>query len=76
MDLNNKKAIYEKAIKIWLADDLTSEEKYELIFSENISYHFDFDWYDPDSSYEDDVNYYMMALKEHMLKLERIDKYL
>lgn len=43
--------------------------KYDAIFAMNIwkqirEAGFDFEWYDPDTSYEEDVTYYFRALKE------------
>ena len=76
MNINEKIEIYNKAVRIWEADDLSDDEKYDLIFSDEISRNFNFDWYDPDTSYEEDVNAYMWALEEHINKLKRINKYL
>lgn len=76
MSIEEKKVIYNQAIRIWAANDLSDEEKYDLIFSEKISRNFDFDWYDPDMDYADDVNAFMFALKDHMFYIERISKYL
>jgi hypothetical protein len=47
----------------------TWEVKYSLIFAMEIwkqinEAGYDFDWYDPDTSYEEDVTYYFHALKD------------
>lgn len=68
---NNK--IYERAKRIF-ASDLDWSEKYDMIFSEDISRKFNFDWYDPDCDYEDDVRAFMSALDEHMAKQLIISK--
>lgn len=60
--------IYNNALKIYESNTLTFEEKYHLIFSDDISLKTNFDWYDPDTSYEDDVNAYMSAFTEFMEK--------
>lgn len=69
----NKQKIFEKAKRIVLANDLSWEEKYHLIFSKDISHHFDLDYYDPDTSYQEDTLAFMTALIDYM---ERINKYL
>lgn len=68
--------IYEKADRIRWADDLTSDEKYDLIFSKDISQRVSFDYYDPDTSYEEDVHAFMRGFEEYVDKLKRIEKYL
>jgi len=58
-----------KANEIFLADDLNCSEKYDLIFSKNISQQIykieNFDYYDPGISYEEDVNAHIEAFNEH-----------
>ena len=55
--------------------ELPAETQYHMIFSDKISkkvstifkalnYHFDY--YDPDTSYEEDMDYYLRALREHV----------
>ena len=61
-----KRAAYERARRIY-ESSLEWEQKYDMIFSKEISHLFKFDWYDPDSSYEDDVIAYMQALEAHMI---------
>lgn len=66
-----KVAIYERAKKI-AACDLSWKEKYDMIFSKEISQKLDFDYYDPDSDYDDDVLAFMNAFHEYMTKQEII----
>lgn len=69
--------ILGKANLIFDAKDLDWEEKYDLIFSDNISkrvYHL-FDWYDPDTSYEEDVTYFMNAFREDVEHRNKLSKY-
>ena len=73
MNYEEKKKIYEKAKRI-IASDLEWEEKYDMIFSEEVSHKFSLDYYDPDTSYEEDVIAFMNALDEHMRKQEIISK--
>jgi len=68
-----KYKIYKKAKKI-VESNLSWDEKYDLIFSKEISQQFDFDWYDPDCDYQDDVMAFMDALSEHM-KINEDDIY-
>lgn len=75
-----KYKIYKKAKKI-VESNLSWDEKYDLIFSKEISQQFDFDWYDPDRyfmdkfcDYQDDVMAFMDALSEHM-KINEDDIY-
>lgn len=58
-----------KAIKIFEDESLSWEEKYDAIFSEDISRKIRdtgayVDWCDPDTSYEEDVTAYIKALRE------------
>jgi hypothetical protein len=73
MNYEEKKKIYERAKRI-IASDLEWEEKYDMIFSEEVSRKFSLDYYDPDTSYEEDVMAFMNALDEHMRKQEIISK--
>lgn len=64
--------IYFKAKEIY-ESDMTWEQKYDLIFSEEISSQVYFDYYDPDCGYEDDVIAFMGAFKEYIQnKLEKV----
>jgi hypothetical protein len=77
METKDKIKIYEKAKRIFSSEELTWHEKYDLIFSEEISKNFDFEYYDPDISYQEDVVAYMNALDEYMNKyiiLNKIEK--
>lgn len=73
MTYEEKKKIYERAKRI-IASDLDWEEKYDMIFSEEISRRFSLDYYDPDTSYEEDVIAFMNALGEYMRKQDIISK--
>ena len=53
---------------------LYAEDKYDMIFSDYEKADFRLDWYDPDTSYEEDVFYFKMALDEWMDKQEIIAK--
>ena len=68
-----KKEIYERAKRI-IASDLEWDEKYDMIFSEEVSRKFNLDYYDPDCGYEDDVMAFMNALDEYMRKQDIIKK--
>lgn len=59
--------VYHKAKEI-VASTLSWEEKYDKIFSEEISQQFSFEYYDPDTSYQEDVMAFMNALDEYMKK--------
>ncbi len=67
MNYEEKKGIYDRAKRI-VASDLPWNEKYDMIFSNEISGNFNFDWYDPDMDYEDDVLAFMSAFDKHMEK--------
>lgn len=73
MNYEDKNKIYERAKRI-IASDLEWEEKYDMIFSEEISRKFSLDYYDPDTSYEEDVMAFMNALDEYMRKQDIISK--
>ena len=61
--------LYFKAESI-IKSDMSWEEKYELIFSPEISQKvFEivrFDYYDPDTTYEEDVMAFYNAFKQHL----------
>jgi len=65
--------IYQKAKRI-VASDLDWKEKYDMIFSDEISMKVQFDYYDPDMDYEDDVLAFMNGFDEYMKKQEIIEK--
>lgn len=56
--------------------DAAAETKYELIFSEDgsraLGQIFQLDYYDPDTSYEEDVQAYVAALREKCAELRKI----
>jgi len=68
-------SIYDKAKKIYEAEDLDDEEKYDMIFSDEISRKVSFDYYDPDTSYEEDVAAFMRGFEEHIEIIQRKNKY-
>jgi hypothetical protein len=57
--------VYREANSIY-ESKLSDEAKYDLIFSKKISQKVPFSWYDPDTSYEEDVRYFMNAFREYM----------
>lgn len=65
--------LYEQAKKIF-DSDITWELKYDLIFSLEISKKVSgkFEWYDPDTSYEEDVTYYMNAFGEYVEQIKKL----
>lgn len=67
MDYEDKLKIYERAKRI-VASDLEWDEKYDMIFSEEISRKVKFDYYDPDCGYDDDVLAFMQGFDEYMKK--------
>lgn len=70
MDYQEKEKIYQRAKKI-VASDLEWEDKYDMIFSDDVSKKVRFDYYDPDTSYQEDVEAFMYGFEEYMEK-ERI----
>lgn len=59
--------------EIYYNEHLSWEVKYDLIFSPHCSQKFwglahGFDWYDPDSSYEEDVSAFFYAAKSYLYK--------
>lgn len=71
MSYEEKKKIYERAKRI-VASDLDWSDKYDMIFSEEISRKVNFDWLDPDCDYEDDVRAFMIGFDAYMIKQEII----
>jgi hypothetical protein len=59
------KEVYREAKEIYDSSILW-EAKYDLIFSERISKKVSFSWYDPDTSYEEDVTAFMNAFDYYM----------
>lgn len=72
MNYTERKSIYERAKRI-IDSDLSWEDKYDMIFSEEISRKFSLDYYDPDTSYQEDVMAFMGALDDHMRKQQIIE---
>ena len=66
MTYEDKNKIYQRAKRIVDNSILSWEEKYDLIFSDEISKKFKFDWYDPDCGYQEDVMGYMSGFDEYM----------
>jgi len=62
-----ERIIYEIA-KIIIVSKLSWKDKYNLIFSEEISQRFDFDWLDLDLDYKDDVLAFMDGFDKYMKK--------
>ncbi len=60
--------ILQKANSIFDSKELEWEEKYDMIFCDKISTRvYDlFDWYDPDTTYEEDVTSFMRAFNEYV----------
>ena len=58
------------------ASDVSAETKYAQIFSEDgsraLEHIFQLDYYDPDTSYEEDVNAYVVALRAKCAELRKI----
>lgn len=73
MNYEEKNKIYKRAKRI-IDSDLDWNEKYNMIFSEDISHKFSLDYYDPDTSYKEDVMAFMDALDEYMKKQYIISK--
>ena len=59
------KEVYKEAREIY-DSSLSWEAKYDLIFSDKISKKVSFSWYDPDTSYEEDVTAFIQAFDEYM----------
>lgn len=77
MNMELLRTIHAQANKIWESDELTAEDKFDLIFSQDISQavhqEMHLDYYDPDTTYEEDVAAFMNAFNE---KFERFAKVL
>jgi len=73
MEYLEKKKIHERAKRI-VASDLEWSNKYDMIFSEDISGLFSLDYYDPDTSYEEDIMAFMRALDDYMRTQDIIAK--
>lgn len=74
LSLNNK-------IQKLINEDIDWETKYDLVFCENVSRRVfkllkelgvSFDYYDPDTSYEEDLRAFANALKEKVEELEKV----
>ncbi len=63
----NERNIYIIA-KLIIASKMSWVDKYNLIFSEDISYKFGFDWLDLDLDYKDDVLAFMEGFDKYMEK--------
>ena len=73
MQLNELKKLNKKCHMI--ADsDLYWNEKYDMIFSDDVMQHIKFKWFDPDCSEEDDVRAFLLAFDEHIIKINKINK--
>lgn len=56
--------VYETCLGIFEDTNLDWEAKYDKIFSIRKEYCVNFDYYDPDTTYEEDVTAFMNAFKE------------
>lgn len=65
MDYKELKELYKRAKRI-IASDLDWDQKYDLIFSKDMSHKVEFDWCDPDMDYQDDVMAWMDGFDRHM----------
>ena len=65
------KRIYDRANKI-VASDLDWGKKYDLIFSDDISKKVRFNYYDPDTSYREDVLAFMDGFDEYIKDVEKL----
>lgn len=65
MDYLELKELHKRAKRI-IASDLEWDEKYNLIFSVDMSCRVSFDWMDPDMDYQDDVIAWMDGFDRHM----------
>jgi hypothetical protein len=70
MDYKELKELYKQAKRI-IASDLDWDQKYNLIFSDDMSMKVKFDWCDPDMDYEDDVMAWMGGFDEH-IRIQKI----
>jgi hypothetical protein len=57
--------VYQEAKKIY-SSIISWKSKYDLIFSDNISAKISFNWYAPETSYEEDVSAFMKGFHEYM----------
>ena len=73
MDIKKLEKVHETANAIYNSIYLSAEEKYERIFSDDISKvvfaEVRLEYCDPDTGYEEDVNAFMMAFNEKMKEL-------
>jgi len=67
--------LYRKAYHIFESKELDWSEKYDLIFSDKISKKVYFEYYDPDTSYEEDVTAFMNAFKKYIVERNRLSGY-
>jgi hypothetical protein len=61
---------YHLAEKIF-ESNLDWEDKFDLIFSKEISGNVKLNYYDPDTSYEEDVRAFMNAFQKRVNKLDK-----
>lgn len=72
MEFRELRIIYQKAYKIF-ESDLDWNTKYDLIFSADVSRKVKFEYYDPDTDYEDDVKAFMNGFDEYYKKQSKIN---
>ena len=73
MEYKQKKEIYGRAKRIFTSN-LDWVDKFDMIFGLKNIYNLNLDYYDPDTSYEEDVIAFMNAFDDHMKKEEIIAK--
>lgn len=68
LTLDELESIYKECVRIVNSHSLSWEAKYDLIFSDNICQKTSglFQWYDPDTSYEEDVKAFYNAFRDYM----------
>lgn len=75
----------ERANRIIAAENLSWEEKYDLIFCKELSIKcFEIakslgekiDYYDPDTSYQEDAEAFISAVNEYIAKYQRLSRYM
>ncbi len=67
MEYDNLVEIRDRIHRI-INSDLEWVDKYDMIFSDDISMKFHLDYYDPDTSYEEDVLAWVQAFESYFKK--------
>ena len=76
-DTKNLAELIDKAEVIFSNPDVSWEDKYSLIFGMKMWDKFkkagiNITWYDPDTSYEDDITAWMWAIRDHKVAAKYI----